>query len=127
MSLVDYRDVALAKRIGIKIEAEKNLPDIILVDSGSEEILIVSIEVVATAGPINRSRKEAFLRIVLDGGYRVHNAAFVSAYGDRASSAFRGAVSNLAWGSFAWFASEPEQIIVLKDGNSHTRKLFEFL
>jgi hypothetical protein len=42
--------------------------------------------------------------------------AFVTAYLDRDSPGFKKTVSALAWGSFAWFASEPDQIVILRDG-----------
>jgi hypothetical protein len=43
---------------------------------------------------------------------------FVTAYADRDNRAFKGSVSELAWKSFAWFASEPEHIIMLHRGTN---------
>lgn len=40
------------------------------------------------------------------------HGAFVTAYLDSADQPFRKTVSSLAWGSHAWFASEPDSLIV---------------
>jgi hypothetical protein len=101
----------LAKSIGLKIEADKNLPDVILVDLGPKHPLLVFVEVVATDGPINERRKTALLELVREAGLPVEHAAFVTAFLDRSSGPFKKTVDHLAWGSYAWFASEPEQLI----------------
>src|SRR5215204_5891792 len=49
--------------------------------------------------------------------------AFLTAYQDRDSAGFKKTVAALAWGSFAWFVSEPSQIIILRDGASSTASL----
>ena len=43
---------------------------------------------------------------------------FLTAYQDRDAAGFKKTVSGLAWDSFAWFVSEPDRIIILKDGKS---------
>lgn len=70
------------------------------------------VEVVATDGAVTAERKKARLRIATDAGFVPEQVAFVTAYGDRASAGFKKTVSRLAWGSFAWFASEPDHLIV---------------
>ncbi len=117
----------LAKTIGIRIEPDKNLPDIILVDTGSPDLLVVFVEVVATDGPINALRKEALLRIASRAGFKTKQVAFLTAFADRAAPAFRKASADLAWGSFVWFASEPQHVIVLRDGQQKSKKLNELL
>lgn len=114
------RDEALANVLGLKIDASKALPDIILVDLGDEavanDMIVVFVEVVATDGPIDRNRKARLRSLALDAGFDEHHLAFLTAYADRSSAAFRRNVSELAWGSYAWFASEPGYIIELRDG-----------
>ena len=39
--------------------------------------------------------------------------AFVTAFQDRNAAAFKRAIANLAWGSFAWCVNEPEHLIAL--------------
>lgn len=39
-----------------------------------------------------------------------------SAFSDRDAAGYRKTYRNLAWGSFAWFVSEPDKLLVLHDG-----------
>jgi hypothetical protein len=109
------RDEALARDLGLIIPADRYLPDILLVDESPKEPLLIFVEVVATDGPITESRKRAFLDITKAAG--LPRVAFVTAYGDRDGPAFRRTVSALAWQSFAWFVSEPDHILILREGN----------
>ena len=106
------RDDELAKAIGLTIPADKSLPDIVLVDLGPTHPLLVFIEVVHSDGPVNDARKTALLQIAEGAGFPPQHVAFVTAYLDRAGQPFRRTVSGLAWGSYAWFASEPDSLIV---------------
>jgi hypothetical protein len=115
---VIQRDEKLALEIGLKIPADLDLPDILLVDLGPRTPLLVFVEVVATDGPINAHRKDAFLEITRAAGFPADSVAFVTAYLDRGRPAFRKTIGELAWNSYAWFASEPERIIVLREGAS---------
>jgi len=110
------RDEALAKAIGLAIPPDKYLPDLLLVDMGPATPLLIFVEVVATDGPINAARKSAFLGITHAAGFADQSVAFVTAYLDRGRPAFRKTIPELAWNSFAWCASEPEHIIVLREG-----------
>lgn len=110
------RDDKLATAIGLKIEADKNLPDLIMVDLGQADPLLVFIEVVATDGPITDRRREAIFALTDAAGFRREQVSFLTAYQDRESAGFRKTVSALAWGSFAWFVSEPAQIVILRSG-----------
>ena len=123
------RDEELATALGLKIDPSKALPDIILVDLGEEDgatdMLVVFTEVVATDGPVNRERKSALTKLAVDGGFSKSDLAFLTAYMDRSGSAFKKSISELAWGSYAWFASEPDYIIDLRDGSP--RKLSDLM
>lgn len=52
-------DDNLATSIGLSIKADKDLPDIILVDLKPTKALLVFVEVVATDGSISARRKAA--------------------------------------------------------------------
>ena len=110
------QDDDLAKAIGLTIKPDRNLPDLILADLGPEQPLLVFVEVVASAGPISESRRSALMAIAAEGGFGESQVAFVTAYSDREDSAFKRSVSALAWRSFAWFASEPENVVALHRG-----------
>jgi hypothetical protein len=107
------RDDELAKAIGLTIPADKSLPDIVLVDLGPAHPLLVFVEVVHTDGPVNEARRSALRQIAEGAGFPAEHVAFVTAYLDRDSASFRKTVSSLAWGSHAWFASEPDRLVVL--------------
>lgn len=110
------RDDGLAKAIGLTIQPDRNLPDLILVDLGPDVPLLVFVEVVATDGAITVMRKEALLAIAIDAGFRPSHVAFLTAYGNRDHPAFKKTVGSLAWQSFVWFVSEPDHIIILREG-----------
>jgi hypothetical protein len=110
------RDEELARAIGLTIPADRYLPDILMVDLGPKQALLVFVEVVASDGPITAARKEAFLKITRVAGFPDRQVAFVTAYLDRGQPAFRKTVPELAWNSFAWFASEPDHLVVFREG-----------
>ena len=110
--LVD-RDDRLARSIGLEIHIDKNLPDAILVDLEPTHPLLVFVEAVATDGPINDRRKKALEEMAINAGFPLQHVAFVTAYLDRSGTAFKKTVDALAWGSYAWFASEPDGLIKL--------------
>ena len=110
------RDDALAQEMGLTIQPDRNLPDLILVDLQPTEPLLVFVEVVATAGPVSEARQTALSAVAGEAGFGNEQVAFVTAYSDREAPAFKASVSQLAWRSFAWFASEPDHIVVLHDG-----------
>lgn len=114
------RDEQLAQALKLNIDASRALPDIILVDLGADaggsDMLVVFTEVVASDGPINRARKEALTEVAIQAGFDGKHLAFLTAYLDRATAPFKKSVSELAWGSYAWFVSEPEHLIGLHDG-----------
>ena len=121
------RDDRLAQAIGLAIDPGRNLPDLILVDLGPAEPLLIFVEVVATDGPVNEARQAALMAIATEAGFGEQQVAFVTAYTDRDAGTFKGSVSELAWRSFAWFMSEPEHIMVLHRGADADRALLSEL
>ncbi|SMD16289.1 BsuBI/PstI family type II restriction endonuclease [Rhizobium sp. RU36D] len=112
------RDEKLAASLGIVIDPSKALPDIILVDLGDNpdgsDLIVVFTEVVATDGPVNRQRKEALTELAKEAGFEEEHLAFMTAFLDRATSQFKKAIVEIAWGSYVWLVSEPEHIIQLR-------------
>ena len=109
------RDDELARAIGLTIPADKSLPDIVLVDLGPDHPLLIFVEAVHSDGPVNEARKTALLKLAFEAGFASENVAFVTAFLDRGSASFRKTVGTLAWGSYAWFASEPQCLIEFSD------------
>lgn len=110
------RDENLAKQVGLEILPDKNLPDIILADLAPTHPLLVFVEVVASDGPVSEQRKAALLKLTDAASLPREHIAFVTAYLDRSVAPFKKTVDALAWGSFAWFASEPDNLIELIEG-----------
>jgi len=121
------RDDKLAEAIGLKIEADRNLPDLILADLGPPDPLLVFVEVVATDGAVTARRREAIHALTDAAGFSRKQVAFVTAYEDRESAGFKKTVSALAWGSFAWFRSEPEHIVLLRDGGASAAHISDLI
>jgi hypothetical protein len=116
------RDENLLRAIGLSINAQRELPDIILVDLKPDQPLLVFVEVVATDGPIGDRRKEALEKIATDGKFDLKHVAFVTAYIDRSASPFKQTAEMLAYGTFAWFAGEPDLLVELS-GSGRTSLL----
>lgn len=115
---VIFRDDELARSIGLTIASDRELPDLILVDPGRDRPFLVFVEVVATDGAVTPRRQAALLSLVRAAGFSTDQVAFVTAYLDRTSPAFKKTVSEIAWESFAWFSSEPNQLVVMRDALS---------
>lgn len=106
----------LARSIGLDIRVNVDLPDIILVDLEPEHPLFVFVEVVASDGPVGERRKQAIFALTDAGRIERRHVVFVTAYLDRESGAFSKTAKSIAWNSFAWFVSEPDKLMVLRDG-----------
>lgn len=113
------QDEALSKALGLQIDPSRALPDIILIDLGDDssglEMLVIFTEVVASDGPINRQRKEVLTSLATEAGFDSEHLAFLTAFLDRSSQPFKKSISELAWGSYAWFSTEPDYIIDLRE------------
>jgi BsuBI/PstI restriction endonuclease domain len=124
-----FRDAPLESALQITLNAAQLLPDIVLVDLAPPgrigQVLIVFVEVVASDGPITEQRKQALLDLIASSPrrYQPTDAAFVTAYQDRAASPARRTMPTLAWRSFAWFVSEPDRLVQLHDQTTASRKL----
>lgn len=114
---VRYRDEKTAKALGLDIDQRKVLPDIILANVGDsgDDTHLVFVEVVASDGPMNQARRDALLDYILKSGFPEKQCLFGTAFEDRADSAFKKCLPELAWGTFVWFRSEPDSLIWLYD------------
>jgi len=111
---------SLVEALNLKIDPSKSLPDVILVDIGTgDDVLVVFIEVVHSDGPINQVRKEALEALAVEAGFSSEHLAYVTVFSDRDASPYKTLAPNLAWDSFVWFESEPDAIVVLKRGNEN--------
>ena len=118
----------LLDRLGLVVNPKKTLPDLIIAETSSKGFRLVFIEVVHTDGPISNERKRELLELASKSKLTESECAFVTVFSSRSDPAYRKVQSSIAWGSFVWFADEPERIIYLIDGeSSRTRSLNDFL
>lgn len=128
-----FRDAPLERALQISLDAAELLPDVVLVDlapPGREgRVLIVFVEAVASDGPVTQQRQRALLDLLAASprAYPAEDAAFVTAYLDRAADPARRTIPTLAWRSFAWFVSEPDSLLQLHDSTTASRKLAALL
>ena len=113
-----FSDDKLNEVLKIKLDVANLLPDVVLVDLSKPGLTLVFIEIVSTDGPVTEQRKAGILELLAASpmGYRPADAVFVTAYRDRGAKPVPKAIRELAWGSFAWFMSEPDHLVQLHDG-----------
>lgn len=107
-----YSDGELARAIGLNIDPGRSLPDLVLADL-AEPLLLVFVECVITDGEVSDRRRIELEQLARRAGFDPAACAYVTAFPDRVGSRFRTLSSSLAWGSFAWFASQPDNLIQL--------------
>lgn len=132
-SKTPFRDAPLERALGVTLDAATLLPDVVLVDldppGRDGGVLLVFVEVVASDSPVTEQRKRALLELIASAprAYRPEDAAFVTAYQDRGANPARRTMFSLAWRSFAWFVSEPNNLLQMHDGTTATRKISALL
>jgi hypothetical protein len=101
---------------GIAAESIILIPDVILIERASAKLKLVFVEVVASDGPVTEQRKQGMLKLLADSpmGYLPQDAIFVTACRDRGARPVPKALRQLAWGSFAWFMSEPDHLVLVQ-------------
>ncbi|WP_373031423.1 BsuBI/PstI family type II restriction endonuclease [Sulfurovum sp.] len=107
-------DDELMKSIGLVIDQQKLLPDVVLADLGRERVLIVFIEIVATDGPITERRKLELLALTETAGYPPEQIAFVSVFEHRNVDPLKRRLSGIAVDSLIWCMAEPDLLIKLE-------------
>ena len=113
---ITYRDEAVLRAIRLHIDPRVALPDAVLVDIGVKPTLLVFVECVVTDGAVDERRRAQLMEIATASGYQPGDCAFVTVFHDRARSPFRTTATSLAWGSFAWFETEPSRLVCFHDG-----------
>jgi hypothetical protein len=113
-----FSDDKLNQVLKIKLDVASLLPDVVLVDLVKPGLKLVFIEIVSSDGPVTEQRKAGILRLLAASpmGYTPEDAVFVTAYRDRGAKPVPKALRELAWGSFAWFMSEPDNLVQLHEG-----------
>jgi hypothetical protein len=116
---VFYRDDRLAKRLGLSIDEQLLLPDMILADIGAKNTTILFIEVVASDGPMNENRRSTLQEMGIRAGYTPDNLAFLTAFEDRDATPVKKNIGSLAIDTFAWFRTEPDILVDIRSQPEH--------
>ena len=113
-----FSDDLLNKTLKISLDVATLLPDIIMVDMARPNVKFVFVEVVSSDGPVTEQRKGQLLELLANSpaGWKPEDAMFVTAYKDRQSRPVAKSLRELAWGTFAWFMSEPDHLVQLHAG-----------
>ena len=113
-----FSDDKLNQVLKIKLDVASLLPDVVLVDLVKPGLKLVFVEIVSSDGPVTEQRKAGILELLAASpmGYTPEDAVFVTAYRDRGAKPVPKAIRELAWGSFAWFMSEPDNLVQFHDG-----------
>lgn len=108
---IGYQNRALMRRLNLPLEISEPLPDVIVCDHPEHTLLVV--EAVVSSGAISAARL-AQLKELTSGpaGLRIP-VLYVSAFPTR--RVLRRFIEELSWGSSAWVAEEPRNIIYLAD------------
>lgn len=114
-----YVSDRLMAQLGLAYQAGDPLPDVMVADI-APPLRFVFVEVVATEGPMDTARVAAIRGWLSGQGFNAEDMSFVTAYHDRASAGYRATMSQIAWGTFVWFESEPDHLLIMSnDGGKH--------
>ena len=106
-----------SKSVGLDIDINSTLPDLILADIKTQPIKFLFCEIVATDGAITDARKQELLAIVKASRVPENAVDFLSAFEDREAGPFKKNFSQLAINSFVWFRTEPDLLVILRTAN----------
>ena len=104
-------------------DLQPDSPNIILVDLAAGQFRLVFVETVTNqhqSRGMTEARRQAITAQTGRLRLNPNNVFFVTAFSDRSAPAFRKLVSELAWGTFAWFTSEPEKLLALRQGKPNS-------
>lgn len=94
--------------LGIKIDEQNVLPDVILADLGEDPVQFWIIEAVATDGVVTKERRKALLSWAAQQNIKDDRCSFLTAFRSRNDPPARRRLKDLAAGTWAWFADEPD-------------------
>ncbi len=112
---VGISDDALMKAIGLTIDAQRLLPDVVLADL-QKPMRLVFVEIVATDGPVTEQRKADLLAAAGAAGFKGSQVIFVSVFEERNAAPLKKRLTAIAVDSYIWCVNEPDLLLVLDMG-----------
>lgn len=115
-----FEDAAQLARIGL-VADPRVMPDLLLADLDGRDgqLRVVFLECVATGGVMTDERMGALRAWLMANNLGGVQSAFGSVFLDRSEQVYRRLVGTVAWGSFVWFASEPEHLLAMYQGGAY--------
>jgi len=110
---VVLHDDRLMRDLGLPIDQQRLLPDLVLADLGRDHTLIIFVEIVHSDGPITEARKTEIISIAEKSGYTNRDLAFISAFKERNAAALKKRLSGIATDTLIWCVAEPDVLIWL--------------
>lgn len=104
---VHLGDEQYLQALGIKIDMANVLPDAVIADIGVEPVRFWIIEAVATDGPVTTERRKMLLAWAVQQNIKADSCSFLTAFLSRNASAAKRRLKDLASGTWAWYADEP--------------------
>lgn len=100
-------DQARLAALGLRIDVQTLLPDLLIMDIGAPRPTFWIIEVVWSDGEISDARKEQLLAWARESGIEPADCQFLTAFESRRSGPARKRLPDLASDTYAWYLSEP--------------------
>lgn len=105
---VHVADERLLRGLGIIMDTGNVLPDALLADLGSDPVQFWVVEAVASDGPVSEARRAKLLTWAAQQNIKPADCTFLTAFASRGHPAARRRLKDLAAGTWAWFADEPQ-------------------
>ncbi|MFB8089613.1 BsuBI/PstI family type II restriction endonuclease [Streptomyces sp. NPDC055992] len=93
--------------LGITIDVQNVLPDVIIADIDADPVHFWIVEAVATDGVVTNQRRQALLNWAAKQNIKAQACSFLTAFESRNAAPARKRLKDLATGTWAWFADEP--------------------
>ena len=111
-----YQNRDLMRELNLPLQVTASLPDVIMLSEVDRRLVV--IEVVVSSGPVSESRLAQLAQLVQQAMALGYQPRYLTAFPSR--RVFRRFVEEIAWGTQAWIANEPEQVILFGDRRENT-------
>lgn len=108
-------DKALMDNLGLHIDINALLPDVLLLDAATKPVTFWIVEAVATDGPISESRRRDLEAWAKAQNISPASCRFLTAFISRNSAAARKYLMEIAVGTYVWYADEPSREVVWQE------------
>jgi hypothetical protein len=104
---VHLGDANILQSLGIKIDAQRVLPDVIIADIEANPVTFWIIEAAATGGVVTAARRQLLRDWAKEQNINPENCSFLTAFRSRNDAPARRFLKDLASETWAWFSDEP--------------------